>query len=342
MGPAAEACDERGRGDLPALNERAGGRSVGHRRRIGPVEGVHETRFWTNDSSTTSFGLDLGPIDRDWTMGELLDWLGDDARTHDPTLRQPLALIEAVVTGTPWQTTPSTVALTRSLALASRSGDLSAFESPTLSQARPGWSTVSDSKGVRWPEPRGGDDVGAVAEALRRHPVQGDLLADGQRLLVEARVAVAREHLHQHRQQLDHEEQRRDEDVRPQDRGLLLAQTVEAADLAQQSHRPGVALRHGVRPGVVSRERLLIRVARGGELVLRLLTVLRLRRRGVLLGGASGSGELLVGRAELGGQCIVGLLGLGELGLRGLRARPSPFTPVQPGTVPAPSPVSSH
>ncbi|MEV8172655.1 hypothetical protein [Microbacterium sp. NPDC077486] len=74
---------------------------------------------------TTSFGLDLGPIDRDWTMGELLDWLGDDARTHDPTLRQPLALIEAVVTGTPWQTTPSTVALTRSLALASRSGDLS-------------------------------------------------------------------------------------------------------------------------------------------------------------------------------------------------------------------------
>ncbi|WP_336500216.1 hypothetical protein [Microbacterium paraoxydans] len=79
---------------------------------------------------TTSFPPYLGPIDRDWTIGELLTWLGDDTRTHDPTLRQPLALIEAAVTGTPWQTTasavaPSTVALVRSLALASRSGDLS-------------------------------------------------------------------------------------------------------------------------------------------------------------------------------------------------------------------------
>ena len=79
---------------------------------------------------TTSFGLDLGPIDPDWTIGELLAWLEDDARTHDPSLREPLARIEAAVTGTPWPTAPSpvapsTVALIRSLAVASRSGGLS-------------------------------------------------------------------------------------------------------------------------------------------------------------------------------------------------------------------------
>lgn len=81
-------------------------------------------------ASTTSFGLDLGPIDPDWTIGELLAWLEDDARTHDPALREPLARIEAAVTGTPWPTAPSpvapsTVALIRSLAVASRSGGLS-------------------------------------------------------------------------------------------------------------------------------------------------------------------------------------------------------------------------
>ncbi|OIJ32314.1 hypothetical protein [Microbacterium sp. LCT-H2] len=79
---------------------------------------------------TTSFGLDLGPIDPDWTIGELLAWLEDDARTHDSSLREPLARIEAAVTGTPWPTAPSpvapsTVALIRSLAVASRSGGLS-------------------------------------------------------------------------------------------------------------------------------------------------------------------------------------------------------------------------
>ncbi|KYJ97376.1 hypothetical protein [Microbacterium sp. CH1] len=74
---------------------------------------------------TTSFGLDLGPIQRDWTIGELLAWLQDDARTHDPALREPLSRIEAAVTGTPWPSSPSTVALIRSLALASRAGNLS-------------------------------------------------------------------------------------------------------------------------------------------------------------------------------------------------------------------------
>lgn len=81
-------------------------------------------------ASTTSFGLDLGPIQQDWTIGELLAWLEDETRTHDPALREPLARIEAAVTGTPWPTAPSTVApstvaLIRSLALVSRSGGFS-------------------------------------------------------------------------------------------------------------------------------------------------------------------------------------------------------------------------
>ncbi|WP_101848155.1 hypothetical protein [Zhihengliuella sp. ISTPL4] len=81
-------------------------------------------------ASTTNFPPYLGPIDRDWTIGELLEWCEDDARTHDPSLRGPLALIEAAVTGTPWRTAsstvaPSTVALTRSLAMAARAGNLS-------------------------------------------------------------------------------------------------------------------------------------------------------------------------------------------------------------------------
>ncbi|RUQ03281.1 hypothetical protein D8M34_16840 [Microbacterium sp. HSID17254] len=75
-------------------------------------------------ASTTSFGIDLGPIQQDWTIGELLAWLQDDSRTHDPALREPLARIEAAVTGTPWPSSPSTAALIRSLAAASRSGGL--------------------------------------------------------------------------------------------------------------------------------------------------------------------------------------------------------------------------
>ncbi|WP_136051846.1 hypothetical protein [Microbacterium sp. K36] len=74
---------------------------------------------------TPSFGLTLGPIDSDWTIGELLAWLEDDTRTHDPSLREPLALIEAAVTGAPWPVAPSPVALIRSLAVAARSGGLS-------------------------------------------------------------------------------------------------------------------------------------------------------------------------------------------------------------------------
>lgn len=57
-----------------------------------------------------------GPIDPDWTIAELVIWLSDDARQHDATLRQPLARIEALATGSRWARTPSTVALIRSLA----------------------------------------------------------------------------------------------------------------------------------------------------------------------------------------------------------------------------------
>lgn len=74
---------------------------------------------------TTTQTVNLGPISSDWTIGELLQWLEDDARTHDRALREPLARVEAAVTGAPWQAAPSTVALVRSLAEACRSGNLS-------------------------------------------------------------------------------------------------------------------------------------------------------------------------------------------------------------------------
>lgn len=80
----------------------------------------------------------LGPIRSDWTITELVEWLGDDTRQHDPALRHPLALIEAAVTGEPWSGEPSTIALVRSLAAARRThgalviADLSALRSPSI------------------------------------------------------------------------------------------------------------------------------------------------------------------------------------------------------------------
>ncbi|MFT4260479.1 hypothetical protein [Microbacterium sp.] len=63
----------------------------------------------------------LGPINPEWTIIELVEWLGaEDARQHDASLQHPLALIEAAVTGVPWASPPSTVALIRSLAVAAR------------------------------------------------------------------------------------------------------------------------------------------------------------------------------------------------------------------------------
>lgn len=61
-----------------------------------------------------------GPIHPDWTIAELVAWLGDDARQHDATLLHPLTRIEALITGARWARTPSTVALIRSIAGALR------------------------------------------------------------------------------------------------------------------------------------------------------------------------------------------------------------------------------
>lgn len=58
---------------------------------------------------------DIGPIDPDWTIDALVEWLSDDARQHDPALRLPLARIEAELTGARWTGSPSTVALIRSI-----------------------------------------------------------------------------------------------------------------------------------------------------------------------------------------------------------------------------------
>ncbi len=49
-------------------------------------------------------------------MRELLEWLGDDERTHGDELRTPLSMIDAALTGSAWDREPSTVALIRSIA----------------------------------------------------------------------------------------------------------------------------------------------------------------------------------------------------------------------------------
>ncbi|MFJ2552197.1 hypothetical protein [Microbacterium sp. NPDC087591] len=73
------------------------------------------------DTFLASEPRDLGPIDPDWTISELLQWLSDDIRQHDAALHQPLTRIEALITGTRWRGAPSTVSLIRSLAAAARS-----------------------------------------------------------------------------------------------------------------------------------------------------------------------------------------------------------------------------
>jgi hypothetical protein len=69
---------------------------------------------------TTTLASNLGPINPDWTIAELVEWLSDDSRQHDPALQHPLAVIEAAMTGEQWSRTPSTVALIRSIAAAVR------------------------------------------------------------------------------------------------------------------------------------------------------------------------------------------------------------------------------
>lgn len=63
----------------------------------------------------TTIDPNLVPIDPDWTMRELVAWLSEDSRQHDPALQHPLARIEALITGAHWARTPSTVALIRSI-----------------------------------------------------------------------------------------------------------------------------------------------------------------------------------------------------------------------------------
>jgi hypothetical protein len=61
----------------------------------------------------------LAPIVADWTIRDLLEWLGaDDSRMHDAGLRAPLLVIDAALTGSTWEREPSTVALIRSIASA--------------------------------------------------------------------------------------------------------------------------------------------------------------------------------------------------------------------------------
>lgn len=61
----------------------------------------------------------LAPIIADWTIRDLLTWLGDDdSRMHDAGLRAPLLMIDAALTGSSWEREPSTVAVIRSIASA--------------------------------------------------------------------------------------------------------------------------------------------------------------------------------------------------------------------------------
>ncbi|WP_311257898.1 hypothetical protein [Microbacterium sp. WCS2018Hpa-9] len=83
---------------------------------------------------------DLEPISPEWTIRELVEWLSEDSRQHDPALRRSLMLIETALTGATWTGEPSTVALIRSLAAAVRTqGDLQIVDvlSPASRITRP-------------------------------------------------------------------------------------------------------------------------------------------------------------------------------------------------------------
>ncbi|MFJ3473158.1 hypothetical protein ACIPJ1_09515 [Microbacterium maritypicum] len=89
---------------------------------------------------------ETGPINPDWTIAQLLEWLSDDVRQHDVMLQHPLARIEALMTGARWARTPSTVALIRSIAAAVRDepvrgsirvGELSPQQAPRMPERIP-------------------------------------------------------------------------------------------------------------------------------------------------------------------------------------------------------------
>lgn len=62
----------------------------------------------------------LAPFDPEWTLDDVLGFLGDDERQHDPALQHPLLAIEQALTGQPWRGVPSTVSLIRSISDAVR------------------------------------------------------------------------------------------------------------------------------------------------------------------------------------------------------------------------------
>jgi len=89
---------------------------------------------------------ETGPINPDWTIAQLLEWLSDDVRQHDVMLQHPLARVEALMTGARWARTPSTVALIRSIAAAVRDepvrgsirvGELSPQQAPRMPERIP-------------------------------------------------------------------------------------------------------------------------------------------------------------------------------------------------------------
>jgi hypothetical protein len=82
----------------------------------------------------------LDPISPEWTIRELVEWLSEDPRQHDPALHGPLTRIETALTGATWTGEPSMIALIRSLAAAVRTqGDLRIIDvlSPSSRIARP-------------------------------------------------------------------------------------------------------------------------------------------------------------------------------------------------------------
>ncbi|MFS0894373.1 hypothetical protein [Microbacterium sp. 179-I 3D3 NHS] len=88
----------------------------------------------------------LAPIIPDWTIRDLLEWLSDDDRAHDESLRRPLGIIEAALTGSPWTGEPSTTALTRSIV--STVGSLPRVRNLRLDDLLPGGGWIRNAPPV--------------------------------------------------------------------------------------------------------------------------------------------------------------------------------------------------
>ena len=101
------------------------------------------------DKPFATLAADLGPIDPNWTIVELIEWLSDDSRQHDSALQHPLALIEGALTGEEWVRPPSTVALIRSLTLAAQDHAGSVIADALLPVAVPAAHRVSGRQKLR-------------------------------------------------------------------------------------------------------------------------------------------------------------------------------------------------